>query len=335
MGALVLAYSLAILLSDTWDSGAYRIVHKSSEYPVRLFVGRIACWLYTSKHSSLVREFGTVFAGRSNSRTSHLVAMGMTVIQGHDAMSRNAHVLPTDEQVAGYDTQVGGGTGFIAWTPEQYAQFTNPLHIDQDPNLNEYPAEEFIFDYIDVEAGGITLQEIPGLIQSARKGFANGTRPGQRWPGVYCSANTVDSVVSTLKSAALVNVPFIVADYNISAATAIARIQTATGPYPARGYQINASAFGGLADTDYWDETWLTTVSGTTPPPPPIMKDQKMVVLKVKDASGNEVTYVWNGGTVLTHITSVADNDAFTIALPTVNVSMDQFLEISGGKQPV
>lgn len=182
-----------------------------------------------------------------------------TVI-GYDAMAENEHVLPEDMMVAGYDTQVGGGTGYIAWTAQQYARHAKPypaLHIDQNP-----AAGDFTFDYIDVEAGAFTVAEIPGIIVEARASFASARRPGQHWPGVYCSLSGLNDCVTECHNANLVNVPFIVADYGTPEAVAVNRVATATGPYPAVGYQFNNTAFGGLADTNVWSLPWIKNVSG-------------------------------------------------------------------------
>lgn len=180
-------------------------------------------------------------------------------IIGYDAMSKNEHVLPADVMAAGYDTQAGGGTGFIAWTPEQYARHVKPypaLHIDQNPGQ-----ADFTFDYMDVETGAIPASDIPALLTEARNAFQTGQRPGQRWPGVYCSLSLVAGIVTELQNAKITNVPFIVAEYGISQADAVNRVATAQGPYPAVGYQFNDTAFGGLADTNVWSVPWIANVS--------------------------------------------------------------------------
>lgn len=180
-------------------------------------------------------------------------------IIGYDATSENEHVLPTDVLVAGYDTQVGSGPPYIKWTDAQWAAHQKPypaLHIDQNPSAGDYT-----FDYMDVETGAFTENEIVNAIDNARESYRKITRPGQRWPGVYCSANNVASAVSILQRATLTDVPFIVADYSISQAEAVRRVSTAIGPYPAVGYQFSDQAFNGLGDANIFSLSWVTTVA--------------------------------------------------------------------------
>lgn len=181
-----------------------------------------------------------------------------TVI-GYDAMSENESVLPTDVLVAGYDTQVGTGSPYIKWTPAQWAAHLNPypaLHIDQNPAAGDYT-----FDYMDVETGAFTDAEIVNAITRARDEYHTHTRPGQRWPGVYCSASNVPSAVTILQRAGISNVPFVVADYSVSQTEAVRRVSTAIGPYPAVGYQFSDLAFNGRADANIFSLPWVTTVS--------------------------------------------------------------------------
>lgn len=181
------------------------------------------------------------------------------IIIGYDATSENEHVLPNDVLVAGYDTQVGNGPPYIKWTDAQWAAHRQPypaLHIDQDPAAGDYT-----FDYMDVETGAFTDADIVNAIDEARYSYHQIKRPGQRWPGVYCSANNVPSAVSVLQRASLTDVPFIVADYSISQAEATRRVATAIGPYPAVGYQFSDQAFNGLGDANVFSLPWVTTVA--------------------------------------------------------------------------
>ena len=185
-----------------------------------------------------------------------------TVI-GYDAMAKNEHLLPLNAMAAGYDTQAGGD---IEWSAQQYARHTVPypaLHIDQDAR-----ASDFRSDYLDVETNAATDVEIVGWLTEARNSFGRALRPGQRWPGIYTSESNVDSCVRILQAAGLTDVPFIVAHYGIGQAEAVRMVATATGPYPAVGYQFNDTAFGGAADTDVWSVPWLEKVSGTGQRPP-------------------------------------------------------------------
>jgi hypothetical protein len=168
--------------------------------------------------------------------------------------------------VAGYDTQAGGGTGYIAWTPQQYARHTKPypaLHIDQDAGASDYLA-----DLLDVETNAATQDEIVRWITNARIEYEKGTRKGQRWPGIYCSESNVPGAVSVLHNANIGDVPFTVANYNLSPTEAQRRVSIATGPYPAYGYQYGDQAFNSQADFDVWAVKWLTSWKPTVTPPP-------------------------------------------------------------------
>lgn len=180
------------------------------------------------------------------------------VIAGYDATARNEPVLPVDVLAAGYDTQIGANAE-IQWSPAQFARHVKPypaLHIDQNPGDPECTS-----DYIDVETGAFTASDIVGKLYAMRDSFSSGRRPGQRWPGVYCSESNVPGIVMQLHNASLYNVPFIVADYSVTASEAHRRVASATGPYPAVGYQYNDIAFGGKADTNVFSLPWVITVS--------------------------------------------------------------------------
>ena len=178
-------------------------------------------------------------------------------IFAYDATTGNENLLPLDVQAGGYDT--GGG---IAWTPAQFARHIRPYpayHYDQDPNAADPTA-----DLLDVEAGAATEWEILDWLRRARACFARNARPGQRWPGLYMSENNVPGAVVILHNAGVVNVPFLVANYNITQSEAVRRVSNATGPYPAIGYQFTDQELGGFADGNIVSVPWLTNVSGQT-----------------------------------------------------------------------
>lgn len=190
--------------------------------------------------------------------------MSTATIIAYDAIARNEHVLPTNVQAAGYDTQLGGGTGNIAWNADQFARHTSPYpaaHIDQDAGASDTTA-----DWLDVEAGAASASEIVGWIRAARNNYIAQLRPAQRSPGIYCSQSNVTSLVALLQQAQLINVPFWVANYGVTAAQAQAAVANALGPYPAAAFQFNNTAFGGLADTSYYSVAWLATMTGAPDP---------------------------------------------------------------------
>lgn len=176
-------------------------------------------------------------------------------IFGYDATAENEHLLPVNVLAAGYDT----GSSTVIWSPSQFARHTHPypaIHYDQDPNASDPQA-----DLLDVEARAATPSEIISWLYAARLSYTMGHRPGQRWPGVYTSFNNVTSIVGSLSAMHVSNVPFVVADYNITEAEAIRRVSTAIGSYPAVGYQYTDQEFGGLADGNIFSVPWVTTVS--------------------------------------------------------------------------
>lgn len=203
--------------------------------------------------------------------------MTTMVLPGYDATSENEPALPVDQMAAGYDTQAGGGTGFIAWTAPQWEAHTDPfpaVHIDQDAN-----ASDALADILDVEAGAAKESEIIGWLARARDAFHKALRPGQRWPGLYCSTSNVTSIVVLLHDNGVTNVPFWVADYSVSSAEAIRRVTTALGPYPAVAYQYNDLAFGGKADSDIFSVNWLAKVSASKEDEPMIFNKETFVPL--------------------------------------------------------
>lgn len=191
--------------------------------------------------------------------------MAVPVLLVYDATSEHESILPSNIQAAGYDTQAGGGTGIIAWTPEQFARHTNPypaLHIDQDQN-----AFDSLADLLDVEAGAATENEIVGWLERARDAFHAKTRPDQRWPGIYLSESNLTSAVALLQQAGLTNVPFWIANYGYSAAQAEAAVANAFGPYPRIGHQYTPFTFGGKADSSFFSLPWVQTMAGPIVPP--------------------------------------------------------------------
>jgi hypothetical protein len=214
--------------------------------------------------------------------------MTETII-GYDAESQYESVLPVDMQAAGYDTQVGGGTGIIAWTAEQYASHVTPypaVHIVQDPAASDYT-----WDIVDMEAGAFTAAELPAHITLARLSFNQAARPGQRWPGVYCSFDNLPAAINSLHAANLIDVPFAIADYSVLETEAVARVQDAGGSYPVVMYQFNDTAFSGLADTDVFSVPWLTTISHTEVPDMPNGQLQNEAFIPVTTPAKSLILY--------------------------------------------
>lgn len=236
----------------------------------------------------------------------------------YDATSEWEHLLPTDVLAAGYDTGFGPN---IKWTAAQFDRHMLPypaIHYDQDPGASDY-----LSDLLDVEAGAATNAEILRWLGNARTNFWEASRPGQRWPGIYCSLSNVASAVAILHEAGIVNVPFVVADYSVSEAEATRRVSGAIGPYPAVGYQFTDLEFGGRADGNIFSIPWVTTVSIIPLPPPEALP---MVILSTVRLNGQTITYTFDG-TTAQHIVSPEDQAAYAAVLPIVRVTREQMAQ--------
>lgn len=178
--------------------------------------------------------------------------MTIPVIDAQD--SSNPRNITPNMLACGYDTGTPGQT----WAAENgFAMHTKPypaIHIDQDPNANDDTA-----DIYDVETGalGIDVNLIEKLV-NARANFRTGKRPGQRWPGVYLALGNLDPAVRLLQLHNLTNVPFWTAEPGNTRAHAIARVTSATGPYPCIGCQYS---FDAAVDLNVFSLDWVTRVS--------------------------------------------------------------------------
>lgn len=177
------------------------------------------------------------------------------VIDMYDATTGSFNWLPVGKQGAGYTTGRG-----IAWTPAQFRSKALPfpaVRIDQDSNAADPTA-----DILDVENGAATVSEVPRWVNLARASFDRATRPGQRWPGIYCNLSTLNGAIAALESAGLTNVPFAIADLT-NRADAVRKVSMATGPYPRVWQQYQ---FGSVYDSGIVSVDWLTKVSGGPAP---------------------------------------------------------------------
>jgi len=179
--------------------------------------------------------------------------MTITAVSGWDATSENLSQAPRTGQAAGYIT----GSAGIAWTAAQQAEYPGFVQIDQSPDIT---TSDQLADAFDYQSGAVTLADLPTLITNARAGYHAGTRPGQRWPAVYCDQSNLTPVANALEAAGLTNVPIWLADYSLTQAQAISEIQEASGPYPIVAVQYNDA---GTYDQDEFSQDWLDTVSAT------------------------------------------------------------------------
>lgn len=188
------------------------------------------------------------------------VTGGVTL--GADVISENLHLIPARAfpALALYVTQAGGGSGYIAATDAQLAEYPDCVTIAQLPAGDPYWADE-----LDFEAGAATVAEIPGWARGAQESWTKGSRPGQRTPLVYCSASNVHVVANALHGGGITGgVGLHLANWNLTEPAAAAEVIAAAGPYPVHGLQY---ADPGPWDLDVWSTAWLNNRSG---PPRPL-----------------------------------------------------------------
>jgi hypothetical protein len=177
-------------------------------------------------------------------------------IAAQDATRVNAVHIPAGILAIGYTT----GSGNVPWDSATFAAHNTPypaIHIDQDPSASDATA-----DILDVESFAATVADIPGWLTRARANYAKHVRPQQRWPGIYCSMDTLPGAIAICQSHKLTNVPFFTAQPGNTEAFAIQRVQTATGPYPCIGCQYATDSF---VDYDILSQDWVRTMAGTAP----------------------------------------------------------------------
>ena len=180
--------------------------------------------------------------------------MSVPTISGYDATHENIGHLPAG-QVAGYVT----GSSWIVWTAADWAAHPGAIRIDQSP-FNT--ALDETADVLDFENGAATLADIASWVIAARANFLKGTRPGQRWPAIYCSKNNVTPVANALVAAHLTNVPLWVAEYYPGEAAAQAAVAAGSGPFPVIGFQYSDKGGNSTYDLDVFSVEWIHTVSG-------------------------------------------------------------------------
>lgn len=188
----------------------------------------------------------------------------MSVIVGIDCTHANIAALPPGQQYAGYST----GTPDIRWTAEDWAAHPGALRIDQDAAASDGTA-----DYLDVERGAATNGEAAGWYRRARSSYLAGTRPGQRWPAIYTSANNVTPLANALIAGGVTSGPkLVIARWDLLATLAdFLAIAGAGGPFPVVGYQVQSFP---AYDLDLFSVMWLTVVSRPQAPPPPTVGQQ-------------------------------------------------------------
>ena len=178
----------------------------------------------------------------------------MSIVVGYDAIRVNLPHVPAGRQVAGYTT----GSGDVPWTAEDWAAHPGAVRICQDAGATDRTA-----DVLDIERGAATIADAPGWYRDAVGHYQAGTRPGQRWPGMYTSQSNVTPLVNALIAGGVKSGPrLIVANWNLTEAQAEVPVLDASGPFPIAGLQFAALQF---YDVDVWSEAWLSVVSKEKP----------------------------------------------------------------------
>ena len=190
--------------------------------------------------------------------------MTIQIIDMYDATHENIAHLPAGRQVAGYATGTGPN---VRWTAADFAAHPGAVRIAQSPilSVDESPRP----DFIDFEAMAVTLAEIAPLIKAEQTAFRLAERPGQRWPGVYCSRVNVHKVANALVAGVVTTCPLGVADFNHDRTQAAAEVANASGPFPIVWRQYSDQGGGGTFDLGVVSVPWLLTVSKVTPQIPP------------------------------------------------------------------
>jgi len=155
-------------------------------------------------------------------------------------------------QLAGYST----GSGGIAWSAAQWARYPGALRIDQTPAGGIWDA---LADYDDYENGAVQLGELAPRAKLRTHAWAAGTRPGQRKPAIYASQSNLTPVCNALIAGGVTSgVGLVVANWNLTEAEAIAKVNAGSGPFPIVGVQYQDA---GAYDRDAWSAAWLADVS--------------------------------------------------------------------------
>lgn len=187
--------------------------------------------------------------------------MTTATIQGYDATGANETHLPAG-QVAGYTT----GTGVVPWSEAQWIAHPGAVRIDQSPAITSL---DILADFYDLENGAVTVAEIAQVVKDGQAAFMASTRPGQRWPGVYCSRDNVTAVVNALIAGGVLSCPLGIADYSGTEAEAAAEVADSVGPFPVVWRQYADTGGGGTYDLGVFSAPWLANVSGAKPAIPP------------------------------------------------------------------
>jgi hypothetical protein len=220
---------------------------------------------------------------------------GIQDVLAYDCISANVSRLPAGAQAVGYST----GTPDIKWTAAQRAAHPGVVLICQDAGATDATADE-----LDIERYAATIAEAPGWSKRAYASYNAATRPGQRRPLVYVSADNVTPVVNSLIAGGVKSgVGLHVANWNFSEAQAVKAVIDASGPFPIDAFQFTSGLY---YDVDVYSVEWLATVSGHVTPPAPPAPAAASFYTHAADGTKSLKTIAKNRGVPVSHLTGVA-----------------------------
>jgi len=177
-------------------------------------------------------------------------------VDGWDCTHANLGAPPV-AQGAGYTT----GSADVRWTEADWHARPGSVRICQDAGATDDTA-----DVLDVERGAATPADVPAWFRRAGRAWADGRRPGQRKPAVYCSQDSIGAVTKALDAAKIRAYPYLwFAEWGIGPGGARAMLQTDPGPWHLVAVQYES---GAKFDLDVYRKDWLDMTSETTQPAP-------------------------------------------------------------------
>lgn len=149
------------------------------------------------------------------------------------------------------------GSPDIRASAMDFARHPDSIRICQDHGSDKTA------DILDMESGAATPQDCVSWIPEARASFNNGSRKGQRWPGIYASLSRITEVANAFTAARITNVPLWVAEWGLDKASALHNIIAENGPFPTIAFQIKNQ---GIDDLNFFSDQWLNRRSGMGTP---------------------------------------------------------------------
>jgi len=218
----------------------------------------------------------------------------MSITFVRDATHRNINAIPAGMLAALYTT----GSVDIKATAEDFRKHPNAVRICQDHG------SDITADILDMENRAATPSDCAIWIPKARHSFVTNARPGQRWPGIYCSLSRITEVANVFVNAKITNVPLWIAEWGLAQNLAINNIEARNGPFPTIAFQIRNDM---TTDFNVFSTEWLNKKSGAivavkpTPPPgqwdDPDFWEWRDAVITGIGLDGRQHTFTYNAGT--------------------------------------